>query len=237
MTFISSDIYLPAEPQSSELIKPNSPRIGIQNVTNEGNIQRSSTELTTNPAWLTSVPSSADRWKTSSNTIHQWSAFLDGAEIDFIGIAAMRGVVGAQLRAWYIPVGGGTPVDIIPSQIVINNNSIFINFTKVSVASVFVEIRSTSPISIEIGVIKLGVSVALPRNIYVGHTPITYGRNTKKLISNSDNGQYLGQVSLKTSLMSAVDMDNIPPDYWRDILYPLFVIPADTQAFFWAWRP
>ena len=213
----------------------NSPRIGIENLTSQSNIFDSPTQLDSNPAWLTSTPSTAERWKTSSASYHIWVASLDDVKVDYIGIAAHRGLIGRQIRIVYVD-DAGVGVIYGPFQIT-DSSPIFVNFEEIEPATIVVVFESVDDFSFEVGNIYVGKSVFLPRNIYVGHTPITFGRNASRLIENSDNGNYLGNVRTKVSLGSSVNMSNIDQDYYRSELFKQFHIPAEVRPFFWAWRP
>lgn len=213
----------------------NSPRIGIENITNQSNIFESPTQLDSNPSWLTSTPSTSERWKTSPADYHFWYSSPSDAIVDFVGIAAHRGLIGRQIRILYTTTTGG---GVIYGPVQITDSSpIFINFEEIEPVSIIVVFESTEDFSFEVGNIYVGKSVFLPRNIYVGHTPITFGRNVSRLIENSDNGNYLGNVRTKVSLGSSVNMSNIDQDYYRDEIFKQFQIPAEVRPFFWAWRP
>lgn len=216
-------------------INPNSPRIGISNASTAATIFDSFNQLPTNPAQLTATPSTAERWKESASNYHLWVSDVTGEAVDYVGIAAHRGLVGRQIKILYLD--GGQLYGVAGPEIVTSNDPIFLTFPEVMPERVLITFQSDEDFEMEVGIIYFGKSVTLPRNIQVGHTPITYGRRTKKLISNSDNGQFLGQVKTAGSLGSSVSMDNVPPEYYRDELHKKFVIKAEVLPFFWAWRP
>lgn len=215
---------------------PNSPRIGIQNISNKGNIFDAANTLATNPAWLTSVESTAERWKTTPTAFHIWSMSADGlTDVDYVGIAAHRGLVGRQVEIRCVV--GGVLQTVFGPQIIIGSDPIFVLFNTVKPTLVYVVISSGDAFDFEIGIINVGKTVFLPRNIYVDHAPITYGRQTSKQIATGDSGSYLGQRLKKINTGSSVSMDNVPPDFYRDYLFLGFHIPSETKPFFWAWRP
>jgi hypothetical protein len=76
----------------------------------------------------------------------------------------------------------------------------------------------------------------LPRNIYVGHTPIVYGRKTQVMTGRSERGDFLGRIVMNRTLESDVTMLNCPPAYFRDEIEPFF-IASEEAPFFFAWRP
>ena len=234
--YISDDLVTALAAEPGDFINPNSPRIGIENLSNKSNITTLSTTLATNPGWLTATPSTAERWKSGAATYHVWIAEIGGQVFDYVGIAAHRGLVGQTIEIAY-KVGAAASVIIYGPKMVTRQEPIFIIVPPVGADQVFVRIYGLIAFEFEIGIINVGNTVALPRNIYVDHTPINLGRKTSRLVSNSDNGQFLGQISLKSSTQSAVAMSNIPPDYYRTTIYERFSLPAETLPFFWAWRP
>jgi Concanavalin A-like lectin/glucanases superfamily len=88
----------------------------------------------------------------------------------------------------------------------------------------------------ELGVIYVGRVLQLQRRIYVGHTPITYGRDDRVVTGVSQGGNYLGRIIQEQSKMSAVTLSNMTPSWYRTYLDPFIKISKDTP-FFWAWRP
>ena len=232
--FISDDMSVGFYPDPIGA-NANSPRIGIENITNQSNIFDSFTQLSSYPAWLTSTPSTAERWKTSPANYHAWVANTEDSRVDYVGIAAHRGLIGRQVRIVYTDVSGINTI-YGPVQI-IDSSPIFINFEEIEPDRVVVVFESDSDFALEVGNIYVGKSVFLPRNIFVGHTPITLGRRVSKLIENSDNGNYLGNIRTKVTLASSVSMSNIDQNYYRDELFNQFHIPAEVRPFFWAWRP
>lgn len=82
----------------------------------------------------------------------------------------------------------------------------------------------------------VGKLLVLPRTIYVGHTPITLGRQTNVVAGISENGQFLGRVIVGSSRKNQLPIKNIRPDWYRSEFDP-FVVAAQEDPFFFAWRP
>jgi len=235
MPIFITDFMLLTDEVEGITSNPNSPRIGIQNSAGRGTIFASPTELPSNPAWLTSTSSTAERFKTSPSTYNLWVANVNGAICDYVGIAATKVTAGSQVDVKI--VRDGVLISVYGPAIVLDESPIFIMFEAGEVETVAITYTKTEPFSIEIGIVNVGKTVFLPRNIYVGHTPIKYGRQPSTLVSMSDNMNFLGHVNTGTTLSSSVSMSNIPPDFYRKYIYTSFQIPAETNPFFWAWRP
>jgi len=87
-----------------------------------------------------------------------------------------------------------------------------------------------------IAVIYVGLSMRLERNIYVGHTPVTMGRERNSINGISQSGEYLGEVVLNRSLSTSVSLQNLTPGWYRNNLDPFFS-QVPRPPCFWAWRP
>lgn len=83
--------------------------------------------------------------------------------------------------------------------------------------------------------VMAGMRTELQRKIYVGHTPITFGRSTTKVSGVSERGQYLGTILRRRTLGTSVSMNNITPEYYRQTIDPAFVL-LETQPMYFSWR-
>lgn len=87
-----------------------------------------------------------------------------------------------------------------------------------------------------ISVLYLGMTLIVQRRIYVGHTPLPYGRKTTVSNGRSESGEFLGRVLRRQFLESSVDLQNLTPTWYRQYMEP-FIEAATTRPFFWCWRP
>jgi hypothetical protein len=92
--------------------------------------------------------------------------------------------------------------------------------------------HSTKP---QIGVLYVGKIMQLERGIYVGHTPITYGRDVAEVNGLAESGDFLGRIIRQTTYSSAIKMSHITPVWYRNNFDP-FVLACKTKPFFYAWR-
>jgi hypothetical protein len=88
----------------------------------------------------------------------------------------------------------------------------------------------------EASVIYLGEVLTIPRRIYVGHTPLPYGREIEVGVGTSTNGQFLGRVLESVMFRTGVNFENLDPTFYREEFDP-FVRACLDRPFFWAWRP
>ena len=83
--------------------------------------------------------------------------------------------------------------------------------------------------------LSAGPRLELPSKLYVGHTPITYGRDTVRTSGLSESGQYLGTIERRRSVATGVSMSNVEPQTYRDEI-DAFVAQAQIRPHYWAWR-
>lgn len=87
-----------------------------------------------------------------------------------------------------------------------------------------------------LAVLSVGELLRLPRRIYVGHTPITLGRQRKVINGMSESGNFLGRVVTGGQSSTAVSLKNLDPAWYRERFDP-FVLACETLPFFFSWRP
>lgn len=82
----------------------------------------------------------------------------------------------------------------------------------------------------------IGKLLVVPRKMYVGHTPLPYGRVTQVANGRSESGHFLGRIVTGEYRQSSAFFDFLEPDWYREHFEP-FVKAAQEQPFFFAWRP
>jgi hypothetical protein len=85
-------------------------------------------------------------------------------------------------------------------------------------------------------VVYVGKLLVLQRRIYVGHTPINYGRKAKITNARSESGNFLGRIVLNEQTETSVDLQNLTPGWYRSEMEP-FIKASKEAPFFFAWRP
>lgn len=88
----------------------------------------------------------------------------------------------------------------------------------------------------EASVLYLGEVLTIPRRIYVGHTPLPFGRNVELAVGVSTSGQFLGRIVESVGYETSVQLDFLTPDFIRNEFDP-FVRAVLDRPFFWSWRP
>ena len=229
MTFLSKNLVLSLVRNTE-----NAPRLCFQNIVSSSNISATS-ELTsgstTFPATNMANPATAFGWE-AAGTADQTITILNNAAnpIDYIGIARHNlGQAGLEIRVRF------DAATVLDWQAVSDTQALLYLFEEAVPTTVYIDIRGVSNAA-KIAVVYVGQSLRFERNIYVGHTPITYGRQRQAINGVSQAGEFLGQVVLNETLATTVDVQNLTPLWYRNELDPFFAMNP-RKPIFWAWRP
>jgi hypothetical protein len=225
MTHLSTNLVL-----TLNEINDNAGRICFDNVVTSGSISATSAAAGS-PITNATNPATAFVWAATS-TATQTITITNGSRrpIDYIGIARHNlNQVGLNVDVSF----DGTLV--YRSGAIGQEQALLFLFSQATPATITLSITgaTTAP---TIAVIYAGLSLRLERNIYVGHTPITMGRERTAINGISQSGEYLGEVILNKSLTTGVSLQNLTPFWYRQNLDPFFA-QSPRPPCFWAWRP
>lgn len=204
-------------------------RVTINNVTADS-------EQAAFPASNMAHPETTNRWKSSDASAVQYvTVTLGGSTVDYIGIAGHNfgsGACALVLQGQAAQAGAWT--DLVASFSPANDKPILKIFTTAVYNALRLKIipSGTKPI---LAVLYVGKIMLLSRNIYVGHTPIPYGRIVEAVSGFSESGQFLGRIIRGTTYQSSVSIKNITPTWYRET-FEGFVAAATSAPFFYAWR-
>ena len=223
-TVISSALVL-----SKAVLQSNSAILAFDNVVNFDNVSATSETLRGQITNLAN-PATAYTWIAEDTATQTITVLADGREVDYIGIARHNlNQAGLTVEVKFNGVTVLTPRTVTAEQ------SQLLLFNVAAPAEIQIIIAgATDPA--RIAVLYIGKSIRLERNIYVGHTPITYGRSRKSINGLSENGQYLGQLVVRETLTTNVALQNLTPAWYRSTLDPFFA-EKPRRPCFWAWRP
>lgn len=231
MIVISSSVVLA---QAGEAINANNPRIGYHNVVTATNISADE-EADDEPVRNLGNPATYLAWRGETTSEQAVTITLSEAQsVNYFAIAKHNlGSTGATIAFEYSDDGEDwTTVETIEPS---SDYALIVEFD--SVSALFYRLSLTPGTAApSIAVLYVGQILALQRRIYVGHTPITYGRKTSVSNGRSENGQFLGRVLRREFLQTGVDLKNITPSWYRTYMEP-FAEAARTKPFFFAWRP
>ena len=210
------------------LVSGNAGLLGWQNLANTGNTSATSEEAL-NPISNLFIPATAFYWQATS-TATQTITITNPGVIDFIGIARHNlNQAGLTITVKY---NGST---VVPATTPDEAQTILFLTNEAEPATVTIEIAGATTVP-RVAVLYVGKAIRFERNIYVGHTPITYARDRQAYNGVSESGEYLGEVILNETRSNTVSLKNLTPDWYRQTLDPFLAQQPRKPAFF-AWRP
>ena len=213
----------------------NQPVIGWHNVITSANIE-ATTEDPDFPVTNLGNPATNQVWLGDVSIYDEYLTVTLGAPVnmDYIAIAAHNlGTAGSAVGAEFF---SGTWQVLVSQEIPANDNPLILRFTKQSISQFRLRIeQGTEPP--QIAVLYAGALLYLPRRIYVGHTPITYGRSVEATNGRAEQGNYLGRIITSERRDTAFTMSNIFPDFYRTYMDPFVNAAIRDTPFFFAWRP
>lgn len=208
------------------------PRIGIRSLFYDGTVTASS-EATAHPKENATDALDWDWWEPTS--MPAWIAVDAGQAVDvtYLGIAAH------DLRTQGVTVTLQSSTDGVSwsdiSSFVPSDNSPQMLITARNTARYWrVYLEGNAPP--KIGVVQLGLALAMQRPIYQGHSPMSLSRQTDIRPNRAEGGSRLGRSIIRRGNATSVSFENLSAQWVRDHFDP-FIKMARTYPFFWAWRP
>lgn len=241
MIIISDDLVLSST--GDEETNSNSPLIGWDNLVTIDNITASSEDVDYPAVNLANpITSPIARWQATTTAMQTITFAINSIEdVDYVGIA--RHNLGTNQNSVIIEgsTDGGTAsgwFELVQEVLLPNDAPAIFRFTPQSLTHVRIVIGAGASGSdpAEIAVAYVGKLLPLQRRIYVGHTPINYGRSSKVVSGKSEAGDFLGRVIISEQTETSVELKNLTPSWYRSKLDPFIQASKDTP-FFFAWRP
>jgi len=233
--YITKGLYASGSLNSDDF-NANNPVIGYKNNVVASGITADS-EDTDFPGTNTANTSTAEYWESLIDTVQYLEFNFTSTAIDYVGIGA-HNLAGMTYEIEYKVTAGGTWTAVDSPLVPQDNSAIMWYFEAITADYWRIKITPLSGTYPKIGVVYIGVATRLQRRIYVGHTPVNYGRKTITAQGMSENGDYLGRIVKRRSLSTTVNQENVTASYYRSTIEP-FVKHADVDSkpYFFAWRP
>lgn len=218
----------------------NSPLIGYDNqctLTNLAATDSSADYPVTNLVNVSTIPS--QRWQAASAGVKYLTCTLSRAvAVDYVGIVGHNFGTGLIAVSVEGDLGDGAGFsEIVPVQYFPDNRPVILKFAKDAYNTVRVKLGNSANSTVpRCSVMYVGSLLLLPRNLYVGHTPITL--NVSPNVSNgmTENAHFSGRLVTGSRSSTEVPLSNLPPGWYRSKFQP-FVLAAHTTPFFFSWRP
>lgn len=192
-------------------------------------------EDTDYPATNLANPRTAELWKSGSTSDGSLTVTLSGEiETDSVGIARHNFGSGEVTVTIYGTLSGGSPAIVAgPTLLGDDTPALWVfepdYYTEIEV---LLEPGSVQP---QAGVLYVGPSLTVMRNVPPGYRPIKHARERDKLIGSSSNGEYIGAIILSERLATTFDLRLLDGDwYWENMQD---FVDASTEPFFLAQFP
>ena len=225
MTYISSALVT-----SLKRIAENAGRLCFDNIVTSQNISATS-ELSPFPATNMANEATAFGWEAADASTQTITISNPVASpVDYIGLARHNlNQPGLTITVKFngAIVLGPAAVTQSQAQLLLFENA------RPSLIEIVIAGAGEPP---KIAVVYAGQSLKLERNIYVGHTPITYGRERNIINGVSQSGEWLGSIVLNEVKKTSVSLSNLTPQWYRNNLDRFFAM-SPRKPCFWAWRP
>lgn len=228
-------------------LNENSPIIGYQNLVTTDNVT-ATTEDPDYPASNLANTGTHLIWRSSAGSPgseEYLTVVLDTNEqVDYLAIARHNFGTGRYpISVEGLTDANGSPADwfeLVSEQVLPDDGPVIFRFNPQALYAIRLKIGVTvaveAPDPPELAVLFVGLLLVLQRRIYVGHTPLKYGREIDVISHRSINGAFLGRVILSRKNKSSVTLSNLTPSWYRSYLHP-FILHAEDEPFFFAWRP
>lgn len=239
MLYISSEVVL-ADVAGD--LRPDGPLVGYRTLLTVSNVSADE-EAAGFPASNLANPSTAEKWKGTTDDPQFITVHLGSPQAcDYIGIARHNlGTIGCTIQI-QASVDGDTWEDLGDDFIPGDDAPIMVRFEDSNGPYFRLSLTPGSGVP-EMAVLYLGKLLVLQRNIYVGHSPITYNYTNTVSVGLSESGEFLGGVARRANPSTDVKQANLTAAWFRAYMAPFFKQcvgnAADRQRtpFFFAWRP
>jgi len=205
------------------------------------------------PASNVANPSTALKWKhdateSPESAIEYFRIDVSGAQtINYVAIAghnfSTAGVaVGLEIATDSSPIGGGGGVitPFVPND----NSPIIFLFTSPDAESPMsasniedlriILVTGTSPA--EMAVVYAGEYTVFEQGIQADHTPLPLAEEREIVSGRSENGAFLGRITISSQARSNASFANLSKAWVRAQLMPFLEFAAENP-FFYAWSP
>jgi hypothetical protein len=176
-----------------------------------------------------------EKWKPTGSTSETWEYnHGSSAACDYCCIAGHdMATQGASYQVQYYD--GSAWQDLTPVTAAADDDAIMCIFAPITAQRWRVEITGGDAAS-TLSVVRFGVALQMPRPIYGGVTPITYGRNVEMQTNQSETGDWLGRYPQRRSLAAGFSWQHIKHSWFIEH-WPDFQRAIEGDPVFIAWRP
>lgn len=232
---ISSSYVLADSVSGGGRITADNPLIGWRSIVGAATLS-TTTEAPGHPASHLANPATHLRWQGLATPADEHIAVgnPDVADVDYIAIAR-HNLGRARIPVSVEILDGDDWVERIAPVLLPNDGPALFRFPRLAYAGIRLRLQPglAAP---TVAVVYCGDLLVLQRRLYVGHTPMPYGRALSVVNHRSVAGHFLGRIVLGKRTATQVALRNLTPDWYRAQFEP-FMLAAQEVPFFFAWRP
>jgi hypothetical protein len=222
----------------------NTPIFGIDNVVTIANVS-STSEQTGFPIGNVATPETHVRWRANPApaTDEYVTVLIDREDpLDYLAVA-VHNFGSAQIP---VSVDGATELigssvedfnwtELVQDSIPADDAPLIFRFTPQSLMAIRLRMQPglAAPFA---SVIYAGKLLVADRGTHTSHTPITLGRTTRTTNAKSENGQFLGRITLSESNQTTFALKCLRDAWYTAHMNP-FIVRAQETPFFFAWKP
>lgn len=224
-------------PEEVAYVGANSPRVCSDDLVHDAELTASEGSVSGSPLELLQNPQTnpGERWQSPATVEQTITMEFSGQRVDYVAIAK-HNLNGMAVRVERTAPGDDSPTEISGTYQIADKQAIIVLFNSTQTSNLTLRILPQSTRPPEIGVLYAGESFGIPHRIYQGITPITLGKNVRRLNHVADSGHYLGTLILSEWYTFSAEFRHLDADWVRDVFRP-FRERAKLYPFFFAWRP
>ncbi len=212
----------------------NNPIIGYDNQVTSASLAATS-EDDNYPATNLANPATDQIWKSIVTTSQSLTVTITSVDpIDYMAVAGHNFNTAGVSVSIQVDTGSGY-AEVIATAIPTTDGPQIYRFAPVVAIGVKMVLAASAD-EPQAAVLYAGKLLILQRRLYVGHTPLPYGRRTTVTNGRSEQGNFLGRIVIGSSLESEINLENLTPAFYRSYLDP-FILAAREAPFFFSWRP
>lgn len=216
---------------------PDAPLIGWQNLVTVGGVAADEEDANF-PASNLANPSTALRWQSETTDEQYVTITLSGTDpVDYVGIA--RHNLGSGQVTVSIEVPDDDPgewVEVAGELIPAGDQPLVLQFDEVQPAQIRIRLQPGVVIP-RMAVVYVGKLLRLPVGVQPGLIPLTWAASDDVVAAESDAGDYLGQIVIRQSLSTSVQVQWLKYDWWNANMPGFIEHARQRKPFFFAWLP
>ena len=211
------------------------PVICWDNLITSSNVAASETEATGYPESNLANPSTVQLWKSSTTVTQYLTVTLGAAQtLSYLGAARPNFAAAGATLTVQIDPGTGIWEDVAGPQIPGDDSPLLFVFEETTATGIRLKIENAT-IAPQAAVLSVGQALRMQRGVQPGGAPFPHGRTRETVNGAAQNGDYLGDITIREHLTAKAMFKALGADWYRNNLMDFAEVAR--EPFFFAWRP